>query len=81
MIITEEKVENLPVLMGAGEAAEFFGVTRQALYKWFRGGILPNRKLGGRYVVYRSDIERLIEYRKNVEAREGDTLIGGEPNE
>ncbi|ACB28435.1 helix-turn-helix transcriptional regulator [Methylobacterium radiotolerans] len=51
--------EPRPVLLVA-EVLEILPIERSALYRLFRSGKLPCRKLGGRTVVRRVDLEAFL---------------------
>ncbi|MFC3074189.1 helix-turn-helix domain-containing protein [Shinella pollutisoli] len=57
-IIAHEKDGTL--LLTVAEAARQLRVSRPTLYKMFRQGLLPKRRLLGRTLVARADLERLI---------------------
>jgi excisionase family DNA binding protein len=49
----------VPALVGAEEAAEMLGITRQAVGQKFAAGQLPGHRVGERVIVFaRSDIEQ-----------------------
>lgn len=39
---------------------EFFGVTHQTLLRWVKGGVLPAKKINGKWRCTKADIEKYI---------------------
>ncbi|MDO9566546.1 MAG: helix-turn-helix domain-containing protein [Candidatus Desulfaltia sp.] len=42
------------------EIAKAFGVDRITIYRWNKKGILPLKRMGGRYFAQRKDIETIL---------------------
>lgn len=54
------KENNLPSLLRIEDLTKFFGVSRQTIYNWIRGGILKSVKIG-RLVYFKvDDVKKLL---------------------
>jgi excisionase family DNA binding protein len=51
--------------MTPAEAGQLLGVTVRTIYQWITDGALPAAKIGGRWRIRRSDIDRLWEQKKD----------------
>lgn len=54
------KVNNLPSLLRIEDLTKFFGVSRQTIHNWVRGGILKSVKIGHLIFFKSSDVENYI---------------------
>ena len=54
------KVNNLPNLLRIEDLTKFFGVSRQTIHNWVRGGILKSVKIGHLVYFKSSDVENFI---------------------
>ncbi len=54
------KETNLPNLLRIEDLTKFFGVSRQTIHNWVRGGILKSVKIGHLVYFKSSDVEKYI---------------------
>ena len=50
-----------PLAYGIEAAAEAMGVSRSTVFEWIRQGKVQSRKIGGRTLIPRSELLRLLE--------------------
>lgn len=47
-------------IMNVEELAKFFGVSNQTIWRWCKAGRLPAFKIGARWKIRQSDINKII---------------------
>ena len=54
--ITEDRAEQLPIVLSTDEAASLLGVCRRTVQRMIRRGEIKSRRLGRRWVIATSDL-------------------------
>ncbi len=52
-------------LYNTSETANIIGVTKEAIVYWLKKGKLKGTKIGGRWFVYKDEIDRIVNINKN----------------
>ena len=73
--------EGRPSTLSVAEVAEILGMTKQGVYYWLRGGVIPGYKLATTWFIIRDELKEAVRQGANAPNKPGNDPGAGELKE
>lgn len=73
--------EGRPSTLSVAEVAEILGMTKQGVYYWLRGGVIPGYKLATTWFIIRDELKETLRQGANAPNKPGNDPEAGELKE